>query len=133
MNSISVAGRLGKDPILKELGNGKKVATVSLAEDQGSKEKPRTLWYTLNFWGNSADIVMQYCKKGMGMNVIAGGLKVDEWEKEGNKYHNVVIDVDKFKLPPRLQATENVTTQNTAPTAETVPAQTAPAEDEIPF
>ncbi|MBL6448729.1 single-stranded DNA-binding protein, partial [Fulvivirga sp. 29W222] len=68
-NSVNLIGRLGQDPILKDLNNGKTVATFSVATSesyynvQGEKIED-TQWHHVVAWGKPGEIAAQYLKKG---------------------------------------------------------------------
>ena len=141
MNSLTLTGRFGKDPEMKVLPNStKKLCVVSLAENQGNKENPKTQWYSLQFWGDSADKIMLWAKKGMAVTVC-GRLKLDEWEDNaGGKRTTAIVKVDQFQLAPATTAHEQVAVAH-GETAVNGPVTTAPiqnpapavSDDEIPF
>jgi len=137
MNSITLTGRFGKDPELKPLKDStKKLCVVSIAENQGSKEHAKTQWYTAQFWGDSAERMMQWAKKGMAATLF-GRLKVDEWEDNtGAKRTNLIINVDQFQLAqPAVQPHGDVAANGTVVVPEAPLQSQTPivSDDEIPF
>ena len=74
MNSVRLIGNVGKEPQIKDFGNGKKVATVSLAtsekrKDASGKYIEHTDWHNLVFWGKQAEVVSNYVAKGLKIAV----------------------------------------------------------------
>jgi len=73
-NSVRLIGRLGMDPEVKELSQGKKLAKFSLAttesyKDQAGARVSETQWHNIVVWGNTADFVQKYLRKGMEVAV----------------------------------------------------------------
>ena len=68
INKVILVGNVGRDPEVKSLPSGTRLATFSLATtDRRSKDEsgqPRTEWHNLVAWGRLADIVEQYVTKG---------------------------------------------------------------------
>lgn len=102
-NKVSLIGRVGEDPILNTTDSGKKVTNVSLAtsekwkDDKGEKHE-RTEWHRLVIWGKSAEIAVEYVKKGHLLN-IEGSIQYRTYtDKEGNKQYATDILVDEFHL-----------------------------------
>lgn len=73
-NSVRLIGRLGMDPEVKELSQGKKLAKFSLAttdsyKDQAGERVSETQWHNIVVWGSTADFVQKYLRKGMEVAV----------------------------------------------------------------
>lgn len=64
-NKIILIGHLGDDPVTRDY-EGRKVANFSLAVNAFTKpgEEPKTDWFRISFWGNNAEVVDKYLKKG---------------------------------------------------------------------
>ena len=96
MNSISVAGTLGKDAELNYLPNGDAVCKFSVADSQG-KEKP-TIWWSCQLFGKRAESLSQYLTKGQAVTV-SGSITEREWsDKEGNKRKSMDVRVQDVAL-----------------------------------
>lgn len=81
MNSITVAGQLGKDAEIKYLNNGDPVASFSVADSQG-RDKP-TIWFRCSLFGKRAESLAPYLVKGQAVT-IAGTLTEREYtDKDG--------------------------------------------------
>lgn len=67
MNSITVAGLLGRDAETRFMPNGDPVASFSVADGQG-KEKP-TIWWNCQLFGKRAESLAPYLTKGQAVTV----------------------------------------------------------------
>ena len=97
MNSFNIIGRVGQDIELKEIGNDhKKVVNFSIAESTG---KDTVAWWYCQAWGQTAEFIAKYVKKGEKV-AIGGKMEQREYEtKEGAKktsYQINVRDIDPF-------------------------------------
>ena len=75
INSISLAGRTGRDPELRYFESGTNKASVSLAVRRTSDQ---TDWFDLEAWDKKAEVMSNYVRKG-GLIGINGQLKFEEW------------------------------------------------------
>jgi len=79
--SVTVIGRLGRDPEMRYMPNGDPVTSFSLATDRvyndrnGGKQK-ETTWFRVSVFGKQAEIANQYLSKGK-MVLVEGRLRVD--------------------------------------------------------
>lgn len=64
-NKIILIGYLGNDPDVREY-EGRKVASFSIAVNAYTRpgEPEKTDWFRISFWGNNAEVVEKYLKKG---------------------------------------------------------------------
>ena len=89
LNTISIMGRLVRDPELRHTSNNIPVASFTLAVDRDYKDKA-TGEKTADFipvvaWRNSAEFAAKYFSKGR-MAVVSGSLQMRNWtDKDGNK------------------------------------------------
>lgn len=80
--SITVIGRLGRDPEMKYMPNGDPVTSFSIATDRqyndrnGAKVK-ETTWFRVSVFGKQAEIANQYLSKGK-LVLIEGRLRPDK-------------------------------------------------------
>lgn len=107
MNNISAVGRIGKDAELRHLQNGGKVATFTLAVEKQKKpneEKPGTDWFRVDVWGNLAEKLAPYLKKGTQVFVI-GRFELEMFTKQdGTQGHSLNINANNIQLLARPQA-----------------------------
>jgi single-strand DNA-binding protein len=95
MNSLTIAGVLGKDPELKQVGQ-EQVLSFTVADSQG-KEKP-TLWWNCQMWGKRATTLQQYMAKGQKVTV-SGNVQMREYtDKDGNKKTAMDVRVNDVAL-----------------------------------
>lgn len=80
MNSITVAGQLGKDSELKQIGQDQ-VLSFSVADSQG-REKP-TIWWNCQLWGKRATSLQQYLTKGQAVTVTGSVSQRTYTDKNG--------------------------------------------------
>ena len=100
LNKVLLIGRLGADPEIKQMVNGKNVARFSLAtsntwKDKNTGEKKeKTEWHRVVIFNEGlANVVKQYLKKGSQV-YIEGQLSTRKWrdEKTGqDKYSTEVV------------------------------------------
>ena len=71
VNKVILIGRAGKDPDVRTLDGGAKVASLSFATtdkaytlQNGTQVPERTEWHNLIFWNKTAENVEKYCSKG---------------------------------------------------------------------
>ena len=96
MNSITIAGTLGKDAEVKYLANGDAICNFSVADSQG-REKP-TMWWNCGLYGKRAESLSQYLVKGQAVTVT-GSVSEREWtDKEGNKRKSMDVRVNDVAL-----------------------------------
>lgn len=103
LNLCQFIGRLGKDPELRYLPDGKAVASLSIAcgsswKDKNSGEKQeKTEWIRISAFGKLAEIIGEYLKKGSQV-YIAGRMQTREWEKDGVKRYTTEVVADQMQM-----------------------------------
>lgn len=98
LNQCQFIGRLGKDPEIKTMQSGDKVANLSIAvserwKDKSSGErKERTTWVPIVIWGPLAGIAEQYLRKGSNV-FVSGKFTVRKWQDQGgtDRYSTEVV------------------------------------------
>tara|TARA_B100002051_G_scaffold270443_1_gene303374 strand:- start:1247 stop:1705 length:459 start_codon:yes stop_codon:yes gene_type:complete len=100
LNKVQLIGRLGADPEIKQMVNGKNVARLSIATSQSWKDKSsgerkeKTEWHRVVIFNEGlVNIVQQYLKKGANV-YLEGQLTTRKWrdEKSGqDKYSTEVV------------------------------------------
>ena len=83
INKVILLGRLGKDPLIKQLDNGRVVCTVTLATndyytDKEGNRKESTEWHNLEIWDNQARTAEKYLKKG-SVIYVEGKIRTDKY------------------------------------------------------
>lgn len=102
LNRASLIGRLGKDPEIRSMQNGDKVASFSLAtgekwKDKSSgEEKERVEWHSIVVFGPLVRVIEQYLEKGKRV-FIEGAIRTRKWQdKEGNDRWSTEIVLSGF-------------------------------------
>ena len=100
LNKVQLIGRLGADPEIKQMVNGKNVARLSVATSQSWKDKStgerkeKTEWHRVVIFNEGlVNVVQQYLKKGANI-YLEGQLSTRKWkdEKSGqDKYSTEIV------------------------------------------
>ena len=100
LNKVMLIGRLGADPEIKQMVNGKNVARLSLATSQTWKDKnsgerkEKTEWHRIVIFNEGLiSVVQQYLKKGANV-FVEGQLSTRKWKDESSgqdKYSTEII------------------------------------------
>ena len=148
LNKVLLIGRLGADPEIKQMVNGKSVARLSLAtsntwKDKNTGEKKeKTEWHRVVIFSEGlVNVVKQYVKKGAQV-YIEGQLTTRKWkdEKSGLDRYSTEIILQGFNssfkiLSSKNSQIENLKDNNTEksslPNDENIPSNDL--DDEIPF
>lgn len=102
-NKVILIGNLGKDPEVRTLESGRKVANFSLAttesyKDKDGNKKDATEWHNIVFWGPVVEVIEKYLKKGSSI-CIEGKIKTRSYEdKDKNKKYITEIFGDKMLM-----------------------------------
>ena len=141
-NSITLVGRLTRDPELRFTAKGAAVCRFDLAVNRRYKEaatgewKDDTSFIPVVVWGDAANRCGERLKKGLPVHV-EGRLQSRNWEtKEGQKRTSIEV------IARRVQFLSKVTTDDAEvegaetqeqPKAPSAPAQAPVDDEEIPF
>jgi len=100
LNKVQLIGRLGADPDIKQMVNGKNVARLSIATSQSWKDKSsgerkeKTEWHRVVIFNEGlVNVVQQYLKKGANV-YIEGQLSTRKWKDESSgqdKYSTEIV------------------------------------------
>lgn len=100
-NKVTLIGRLTRDIDLKYTTTGTAIAAVSLASNRSVKKQDNweteVSYFDANIYGRMAENLKPYLSKGK-MILIAGRLKQDRWEKDGQKFSRIKIEVEEVQL-----------------------------------
>ena len=136
LNKVLLIGRLGADPDVKQMVNGKSVARLSLAtsntwKDKNTGEKKeKTEWHRVVIFNEGlVNVVQQYVKKGAQV-YIEGQLVTRKWadEKSGQDKYSTEIILQGYNSTFKILSGKN--TQNTVPQDSSKSA--LPNEDNVP-
>ena len=100
LNKVLLIGRLGADPEIKQMVNGKSVARLSLATSQSWKDKntgekkEKTEWHRIVVFNEGlVNVIQQYLKKGAQI-YVEGQLTTRKWRDEQSgqdKYSTEIV------------------------------------------
>ena len=148
LNKVLLIGRLGADPEIKQMVNGKSVARLSLAtsntwKDKNTGEKKeKTEWHRVVIFNEGlVNVVQQYVKKGAQV-YIEGQLTTRKWkdEKSGLDRYSTEVVLQGFNSSFKILSSknnqienlqDNKTEKSSLPKDENVPSNDL--DDEIPF
>ena len=107
LNKVFLIGNLTKDPEVRYTPSGSAVSDIRMAVSRKFKmangqEKEETCFVSVTVWGRQAETAGEYLRKGSPV-FIEGRLKLDEWEKDGQKQSRlgVVAERVQFLSSPR--------------------------------
>ena len=98
LNRASVMGRLGRDPEIRSMQNGDKVANFSIATGEKWKDKntgeakERTEWHNIVVWGPLAGVVEKYLAKGRRV-LVEGAIRTRKWQDQSgaDRYSTEIV------------------------------------------
>lgn len=96
MNSITVAGQLGKDSEVRFLPNGDPVANFSVADSQG-KDKD-AIWWNCQLFGKRAESLSQYLVKGQAVTITGSVSQRKYTDKNGQERISTDVRVNDVAL-----------------------------------
>ena len=145
LNKVLLIGRLGADPEVKQMVNGKSVARLSLAtsntwKDKATGEKKeKTEWHRVVIFNEGlVNVVQQYVKKGAQV-YIEGQLSTRKWkdEKSGQDKYSTEILIQGYNSSLTMlgggnqnSTSSQVTKQNLENTSQEISHE---MDDDIPF
>jgi len=106
LNKAFIIGNVTRDPELKALPTGAKVASFSIAtnrvwKDQAGAKKEQTDYHNIVAFGRQAETIGQYVKKGSVL-LVEGRIQTRSWDdKDGKKNYRTEVILDGFQFGPR--------------------------------
>ena len=145
LNKALLIGRLGADPEIKQMVNGKSVARLSLATSQSWKDKntgekkEKTEWHRIVVFNEGlVNVVQQYLKKGAQV-YIEGQLSTRKWKDEqtGQDKYSTEILIQGYNSSLTMlggSSQNNITSQDTKQNIDdNSTAGQNDLDDDIPF
>ncbi|MDX9940639.1 MAG: single-stranded DNA-binding protein [Bacteroidales bacterium] len=136
VNKVILLGNLGKDPVVRTIESGNKVANFSLATNRifkGQDGNPveETEWHNIVLWGRLAEIAEKYLNKGSKV-YIEGRIRSRQYDdKEGIKrYITEIVGETMNMLGSRTDTNEHG--QKSEPESTSM-GETPIVEDDLPF
>lgn len=90
MNKVILIGRLGQDPKLSYTTSGQAFANISVATDEGYKDRntgqkvDKTEWHRVTAWRHTAEFVGKYLSKGR-LVMVEGKLQTRKWQDQNGQ------------------------------------------------
>ena len=103
LNKVMLIGRLTRDPETKHTPSGTSVTTFGLAINRTYKRKDsdekveETTFVDVEAWGTAGEVFARYMKKGR-QAYVEGRLKLDSWEKDGQKRTKLLVVLEEFQF-----------------------------------
>jgi single-strand DNA-binding protein len=100
-NLVVLVGNLTRDPELRYLPSGMAVSDIGLAVNDRIKRNDQwvdePVFVDITLWGRTAEVANEYLSKGSSV-LIEGRLKLDRWEKEGQKHSKLKVVGEKMQM-----------------------------------
>ena len=144
LNKVQLIGRLGADPDIKQMVNGKSVARLSLATSQSWKDKntgekkEKTEWHRIVVFNEGlVNVVQQYLKKGAQI-YVEGQLSTRKWkdEQSGQDKYSTEVVIQVYNSSLTMLGGKSSTEQinnNGKKTNEDISQDVCELDDDIPF
>jgi len=146
LNKVLLIGRLGADPEIKQMVNGKSVARLSLATSQSWKDKnsgekkEKTEWHRIVVFNEGlVNVVQQYLKKGAQI-YVEGQLSTRKWkdEQSGQDKYSTEIIIQGFNSSITMLGGSNTQNNTSSQTtkqniADDTSVSQNDLDDDIPF
>ena len=148
LNKVLLIGRLGADPEIKQMTNGKSVARLSIATSQSWKDKntgekkEKTEWHRIVVFNEGlVNVVQQYLKKGAQI-YVEGQLSTRKWkdEQSGQDKYSTEIIIQGYNSSLTMLGGGNAgggiqydNSQSSSGTSDDTSQVSNDMDDEIPF
>ena len=118
VNKTILLGNLGRDPEIRSMQSGSKMASFSIAtskrwKDRNTQEqKEKTSWHNIVVFGDGlVDIVEKYVKKGSKI-YVEGELQTRKWQdKDGNDRYTTEVILQGYNCNLTLLDSRNSNSQ----------------------
>lgn len=106
LNKAIIIGNLTRDPELRSIPSGSKVASLSMAtnrvwKDKNGSKQELTDYHNIVVFGAQAEIVEKYLKKGSSL-LVEGRIQTRSWDApDGTKKYRTEIVAEKVQFGPR--------------------------------
>ncbi len=103
LNKATLIGNLGKDPEVRAIPSGAKVANFSIATTESYTGKDgqkvdKTEWHNIVMWRGLAEVAEKYLKKGSQV-YVEGRLQTRSWDDQnGQKRYTTEIIADNMVM-----------------------------------
>lgn len=100
-NRVVLVGNLTRDPEVRYIPSGTAVCDIGLAVNdrvkRGEQWVDEVTFVDITLWARTAEIAKEYLTKGSAV-LIEGRLKLDSWEKDGQKRSKLKVVAEKMQM-----------------------------------
>jgi single-strand DNA-binding protein len=145
MNKAILLGNLGEDPELRHTQSGTAVMNLRLAttdryKDNDGQWQERTDWHTVVVWGNRAESLSKFLRKGSKL-LVEGSVQTRSYEgRDGQKKYSTEINAKEIELCDKRESGgqqqpnfPQPDRQQRQPAPPQAPAGFGPGDDDVPF
>lgn len=133
VNLVVQQGNLTRDPELRDVGSSCVVnfgiAVSRYYKKQDGSKGQDTVFIDCEAWDSGGKLVKQLLKKGDGV-IVEGSLKLDQWEKDGQKHSKLKVRVNNFT---KIGRAEKTTDEESDATPVATATAVATEEADTPF
>lgn len=127
VNSVTLAGRLTRDPAVQYTASGTCAVQFGIAVDERRRAQDGSwqdvpMFFDCSIYGAHAESLSRILCKGMPVTV-QGRLRWSSWEKDGERRSRVDVVVDEVALPPRREQAQQAVQDAQQPVQQAVQAQ----------
>ena len=131
-NQVTLLGNVTREIEVRYLQSGTAICDVSLAINEKYKKDGEwiedVVFVEVTCWGRTAEVAGEYLSKGSPV-LIAGRLKYEQWEKDGQKRSKLKVVADKLQLIGGKGRNEHSQEREERPQEQSQ----VPVGEEIPF
>ena len=131
VNKVILLGNLGRDPEIRSMQSGSKMASFSIATSKRwkdkttSEQKEKTSWHNIVVFGDGlVDIVEKYVKKGSKI-YVEGELQTRKWQDQEGK--------DRYTTEVILQGYNSNLTLLDSRNSSNIPQESSISNDQQPI
>lgn len=141
INKVILIGNVGKDPEIRTLNSGERVANLSLATSESwrdkatGEKKEKTEWHRVTIFNEQIiKTVENYVQKGSTL-YIEGAIQTRKYEQNGVEKYATEIHIGKFKGELTMLGGKPASGGEgfSGPAGKADPAKTYDLSDDIPF
>ena len=103
VNKVILVGNLGRDPEIRTMQSGDKLAQFSLAtsetwnDRQTGERRERTEWHRVVIFGRVADVAERFLRKGSKV-YLEGSLQTRKWQDQsGQDRYSTEVVLQRFR------------------------------------
>jgi single-strand DNA-binding protein len=131
-NHVILLGNVTRDIEVKYLQSGTAVCDMGMAINErvkrGDDYVDEPVFVDVTLFGRTAEVAGEFLSKGAPV-LIAGRLKYEQWEKDGQKRSKLKVVAEKLQMLGQRQRSEDSQERQERPQEQSQ----VPANEEIPF